>query len=91
MTAGGSLVRWKFQASHVIRRTEIKETYSMEGMMLKLKLQYFGGRKTDPTKAGGRGTGTEGPSSHMQASGLLKRRAEAALSRRVRPLLLGVN
>ena len=42
MTAGGSLVSWKFQASHVIRRTEIKETYSMEGMMLKLKLQYFG-------------------------------------------------
>lgn len=39
------------------------------------------GRKTDPSKAGGRGTGTEGPSSHMQASGLLKRRAEAALSR----------
>lgn len=31
------------------------------------------GRKTDPTKAGGRGTGTEGPSSHMQASRLLKR------------------
>ena len=30
------------EASHVIRRTEIKETYSMEGMMLKLKLQYFG-------------------------------------------------
>jgi hypothetical protein len=43
-------------------------------------------REEDRPHQGRRGTGTEGPSSHMQASRLLKRRAEAALNRQVRPV-----